>query len=63
MREMASKVASRVVQTSRSITLEPMTPADRRIVHTTLSDHPGVTTESMGVGDDRKVTVMPKQRK
>ena len=62
LREMASKVASRVVQSSRSITLEPMTPADRRIVHTTLSDHPGVTTESMGVGDDRKVTVLPKQR-
>ena len=36
LREMASKVASRVVQSSRSITLEPMTPADRRIVHTTL---------------------------
>jgi spoIIIJ-associated protein len=62
LREMASKVASRVAQTSRSITLEPMTPADRRIVHTTLSDHPGVTTESMGVGDDRKVTVLPKHR-
>ena len=61
LREMATKVASRVVQTSRSITLEPMTPADRRIVHTTLTDHPGVTTESMGVGDNRKVTVIPKQ--
>ena len=62
LREMASKVAGRVVQTSRSITLEPMTPADRRIVHTTLSEHPGVTTESMGVGDNRKVTIIPKQR-
>ena len=62
LREMATKVASRVVQTSRSITLEPMTPADRRIIHTTLTDHPGVTTESMGVGDDRKVNVIPKQR-
>ncbi len=60
LREMASKVATRVVQTSRSITLEPMSPADRRVVHTTLTDHPGVTTESMGVGEDRKVTVMPK---
>jgi spoIIIJ-associated protein len=60
LREMASKVAARVVQTSRSVTLEPMPPADRRIVHTTLTDHPGVTTESMGVGDNRKVTIMPK---
>ena len=61
LRDMASKVAARVVQTSRSVTLEPMTAADRRIVHTTLTDHPGISTESMGVGDDRKVTIMPKR--
>ena len=61
LRDMATKVASRVVQSSRSITLEPMSPADRRIVHTSLSDHPGVTTESAGVGDNRKVTIMPKR--
>ena len=61
LRDMASKVAERVVQTSRSVTLEPMSPADRRIVHTTLTDNPGVTTESTGVGDERKVTIMPQQ--
>ena len=61
LRDMASKVAARVVQTSRSVTLEPMSPADRRIVHTTLTDFPGVTTESMGVGEDRKVTIMPQR--
>jgi spoIIIJ-associated protein len=61
LRDMAVKVASRVVQTSRSITLEPMPPADRRIVHTSLSDHPGVTTESTGEGENRKVMVMPKR--
>ncbi len=62
LRDMATKVASRVEQSSRSITLEPMSPADRRIVHTTLTDHPGVTTESAGVGENRKVTIMPKPR-
>ena len=60
LRDMATKVAARVAQTNRSITLEPMPPADRRIVHTTLTDHPGVTTESTGVGDGRKVTISPK---
>ena len=60
LRDMATKVAARVAQSNRSITLEPMPPADRRIVHTTLTDHPGVTTESMGVGDNRKVTISPK---
>ena len=62
LRDMATKVASRVVQSSRSITLEPMPPADRRIVHTALSDHPGVSTESTGEGENRKVTIMPSSR-
>jgi spoIIIJ-associated protein len=61
LRDMASKVAARVVQTGRSIPLEPMTPADRRIIHTTLADNPGVSTESTGEGDNRKVTIMPKR--
>ena len=60
LRDMASKVASRVAQSSRSVTLEPMSPADRRIVHTTLTDFPGVETESSGAGDNRKVTILPK---
>ena len=59
LRDMATKVASRVVQTSRSVTLEPMNAADRRIVHTTLTDHSGVTTESSGMGEGRKVTISP----
>ena len=61
LRDMATKVAARVAQTNRSITLEPMPPADRRIIHTTLTDHPGVSTQSTGEGEGRKVTVMPKR--
>jgi spoIIIJ-associated protein len=59
LRDMAIKVAERVAQTNRSITLEPMPPADRRIIHTSLTDHPGVSTESTGEGEGRKVTIMP----
>ncbi len=59
LRDMATKVAERVAQTGRSITLEPMSPADRRIIHTSLTDHPGVSTESTGEGEGRKVTIMP----
>ncbi len=61
LRDMASKVASRVAQTNRSITLEPMSPADRRIIHTSLAEHPGVRTESAGEGENRKVTIMPRR--
>ena len=61
LRDMAAKVASRVEQTNRSITLEPMPPADRRIIHTSLAEHAGVRTESAGEGDNRKVTIMPRR--
>ena len=61
LRDMAAKVASRVAQTNRSITLEPMSPADRRIIHTSLAEHPGVRTESAGEGENRKVTIMPRR--
>ncbi|MCH7736064.1 MAG: protein jag [Chloroflexi bacterium] len=59
LRDMANKVAERVAQTNRSITLEPMPPADRRIIHTSLTDNPSVSTESTGEGEGRKVTIMP----
>ena len=61
LRDMATKVADRVTQTNRSITLEPMPPADRRIIHTSLTDNPDVSTESTGEGEGRKVTIMPKR--
>ena len=59
LENMAHRVARRVSDTGRSITLEPMPANERRIVHIALSDHPGVTTESTGFGDSRQVTVEP----
>jgi spoIIIJ-associated protein len=62
LQDMAAKVAARVVQTGRSITLEPMSAADRRIIHLSLANHQGVTTESVGFGEERKVTIIPNRR-
>lgn len=59
LRNMARRVASRVSDTGRSIALEPMPPAERRIVHVALSDHPRVFTESEGAGSDRQVVIIP----
>lgn len=57
---MARRVAQRVVDTGRSINLEPMSPAERRIVHITLADHHKVATDSSGSGSNRQVTVYLK---
>ena len=61
LRDMAIKVAERVSQTGRSITLEPMSAADRRIIHISLAENEGVSTESVGFGEERKVTILPKR--
>ncbi|MDP6402673.1 MAG: RNA-binding cell elongation regulator Jag/EloR [SAR202 cluster bacterium] len=58
LRNLAQRVGQRVVSSGRSVTLEPMPPDERRIVHMTLAEYSGVTSESMGDGDSRQVVVM-----
>jgi len=57
---MARRVAQRVADSGRPITLEPMPPNERRIVHMALADHHRVTTESTGSGSSRQVVVQLK---
>lgn len=59
--EMARRIAAEVRETGDVITLEPMPAAERRIVHITLEEEPGVRTESVGSGPDRQVEVMPAE--
>ncbi len=60
LRRMAQQIATQAAQRHRTMTLEPMPPHERRIVHLTLRNHPDVVTKSVGEGDERKVTVVPK---
>ena len=60
LRRMARRAAEQAIEGGRTVTLEPMPPADRRIIHLELRDDPHVYTESVGEGPHRKVTVVPK---
>ena len=60
LEELAMKVAHTVISKRRSITLEPMVPFERRVIHTTLQNNPKVKTESIGVEPYRKVVVSLK---
>ncbi len=60
LRRMAQRMAEQAVQRQRTMTLEPMAPNERRIIHLALRDHPGVITESVGDGHQRKVTIVPR---
>jgi spoIIIJ-associated protein len=62
LQKLALRTAEQVVQTGRTMALEPMPPAERRIIHLALRNHPDVETESVGEGGRRKVTVMLKKQ-
>jgi spoIIIJ-associated protein len=61
LRNLALRLAEQVQAKGRTVALEPMPPNERRIIHIALRDHEGVTTLSVGIGDSRKVTIIPKK--
>ena len=62
--KMTAKVAAeRVQMTKQPFRLNPMTSRERRIVHLTLKDMPGVRTESIGMGEQRQVVIHPADSK
>jgi spoIIIJ-associated protein len=56
---LARRMAERVRQSGRPLTLEPMGAYERRIVHLALRADPTVYTESSGEGESRKVVIYP----
>ncbi len=61
LQNLAHRMAERVQETHRAVALEAMPPAERRIVHLALRDHPHVVTQSIGEGENRKVMILPKE--
>ena len=57
LRALAFRMAKRVRDTGRSVTLEPMPANERRIVHLALAQDPTVGTASVGEGESRKVAI------
>ncbi|MDH4168005.1 MAG: Jag N-terminal domain-containing protein [Acidimicrobiia bacterium] len=55
----ATEVADRVRETGAEQALEPMSAADRKIVHDTVTDLDGVDTISEGSEPDRRVVIVP----
>jgi spoIIIJ-associated protein len=60
LRRIARQAAAQATQRHRTVLLDPMSPSERRIIHLTLRHHPEVITRSVGEGDRRKVTIVPK---
>jgi spoIIIJ-associated protein len=60
LRNLARRMADRVRQSRRPITLEPMPANERRIIHLALQQDNAVVTGSVGQGEERKVVIRPK---
>lgn len=60
LRQLAQRMAEQALSTGRRQALEPMTPAERRIIHLALRDSQDVTTESVGEEPRRKVVIIPR---
>lgn len=59
VRELAQRLADRVKASGERYTLDPMHAYERRIIHLTLQDDPGVRTESSGHEPARRVVIHP----
>ncbi len=61
LEELAEKVAKTVVKTRKSVTLEPMKPYERKIIHSKLQENPKVETVSIGEEPRRRIVISLKK--
>ena len=59
LRSLARKTAIRAIKQDRNITLEPMNPYERRVIHTAVQEVEGATSHSVGLDLDRRVVIGP----
>ena len=57
LRELARKMADKVIRYKKSVMLEPMNPYERRIIHSEIQNIEGVSTNSIGSENNRKIVV------
>ena len=56
----AERLAVQVAKTGEAHEMQPMPPADRRVIHLALQEHPLVQTESIGEGTARRLVILPR---
>jgi spoIIIJ-associated protein len=57
--DLAKRLGERARQRGKTVTLNPMSPRDRRVVHLALQADPSLTTRSSGKGYFRKLLIIP----
>lgn len=60
LEQLAQRLADRVIRSRREVVLEPMSPLERKVIHSHLQNHPKVKTYSKGDEPNRKVVIALK---
>jgi spoIIIJ-associated protein len=58
--ELAKRLSEKAQQEGKIVALNPMSARDRRVVHLTLRDTPGISTRSEGQGEERRLLIVPE---
>jgi len=61
LKDLADKIAGTVIKKRKSITLEPMTSYERKIIHAKLQENSKVETHSIGEEPNRRIVVSLKK--
>ncbi|MBQ9070052.1 MAG: Jag N-terminal domain-containing protein [Clostridia bacterium] len=63
LRALARRMAAKALRNRRSVMLEPMTPYERRIIHSEIQGIEGVSTNSIGSDSNRKIVIFLTDKK
>ncbi|CAM4377773.1 spoIIIJ-associated protein [Paenibacillus endophyticus] len=59
--DLSDRLAGRVIRTRKEVVLEPMSPHERKVIHSQLQNHPKVKTFSKGDEPNRRVVIALRQ--
>ncbi len=62
LRSFARRMADRVQKQKKSVMLEPMNPYERRIIHSEIQNIEGVSTNSIGSENNRKIVIFLEEK-
>jgi spoIIIJ-associated protein len=60
LEDMALRLGEKAKRQRKTVTVDALSAADRRIVHAALQDDPWITTKSLGQGSYRRLLIIPE---
>jgi spoIIIJ-associated protein len=60
LEDMALRLGEKAKRQRKTVTVDALSAADRRIIHAALQDDPWVTTQSLGQGSYRRLLIIPE---